>query len=486
MRTWLKVLLGIIVVLAVLLALNTIVTDHQTKGASVTVDGGEIVHLPGGDLQVKQSPATSAAPLPGVAGSRKGSRLGADPSPIVLLHCFTCAIDWWDKLTPLLTRSGHRVIATDLLGHGGSDKPRSGYSMQDQAQLVAGALAKLGVRDAIVVGHSLGGAVAIALAEQSAQLISGITIIDTEPDTSYGSLDLLARAALTPVIGEALWRTKVDASIRAGLGQAFAPGYDIPDEYVDDVKRMTYSSYEKSASGFDDYVDKTSLDRRAQKFRLPLLAIFGAEDQITDARPALSAYAGVPGAQTALIPGSGHSPNVEAPNETAHLILRFAGSAGAAPSAIPPPAAKSESAGPPITVGCDATIGAAGPPDWRKVAFAHVGRFGLGSKKAVPKGLAHYPRGKAGDLTSVQLQALVEGHGQVELEVPEAEQSRVGLVYGKANGAATLPEAARRVTFKPCPGKPRTVWPGGLALVDRRPITLDVLFGKTVRKLHLD
>jgi pimeloyl-ACP methyl ester carboxylesterase len=478
MRTWLKVLLGIVIVLAVLLALNTIVTDHQTKGASVTVDGGEIVHLPGGDLQVRDTPAIAAA----------GTGLVPSPrtSPIVLLHCYTCAIDWWDELTPLLARTGHRVIAIDLLGHGGSEKPRSGYSMQDQAQLVAGALAKLGVRNATVVGHSLGGAVAIALAEQSPELVSGITIIDTEPDTGFGSLDLLARASLAPVIGEALWRTKVSASIRAGLEQAFAPGYDVPDEFVDDVKQMTYSSYEKSHSGFDDYVDEAPLDERAEKLGLPLLVIFGAEDQITDARPALSAYAAVPGADTELIEGSGHSPNVEKPAQTANLILRLASSEGHAPSSTRPPTADSESAGAPITVDCDASIGAAGPPDWRKVAFAHVGRFGLGSKKAVPNGLAGYPRGKAGDLISVQLQGLVEGHGPVVLKVPEAEQSRVGLVYGKVNGASTLPEAARRVTFRPCPGKPRTVWPGGLALVDRRPITLDVVLGKSVKKLRLD
>jgi pimeloyl-ACP methyl ester carboxylesterase len=258
----------------------------------------------------------------------------------VLLHCYTCAIDWWDELTPLLARTGHRVIAIDLLGHGGSEKPRGGYSIKDQAQLVAGALAKLGVRDATVVGHSLGGAVAIAVAEQSPDLVSGLAIIDTEPDTSYGSLDLLARASLTPVIGEALWRTKVSASIRAGLQQAFAPGYDVPDEFVDDVKRMTYSSYEQAASGFEDYVDELPLDQRAEKLGLPLLVIFGAEDQIVDARPALSAYAAVPGVQTELIPGSGHSPAVEKPARTASLILRFAGRQAASAAKPKPKAAK--------------------------------------------------------------------------------------------------------------------------------------------------
>ena len=87
----------------------------------------------------------------------------------MLLHCATCSMDWWDNLAPLL-EPDHRVIRIDLLGMGGSDKPGSGYSIDDQASAVAEALAKLHVVGATVVGHSLGGSVAIALAEQSPQL----------------------------------------------------------------------------------------------------------------------------------------------------------------------------------------------------------------------------------------------------------------------------------------------------------------------------
>ena len=320
MRTWLKVLIGVVAVLAVLLALNAIVTDHQTKDASVRVKGGEILRLQGGDVQVLDTPSpASVAARP-------------EASPIVLLHCYTCAIDWWNEVIPRLA-TGRRVIAIDLLGHGGSEKPSGGYSMTNQAQLVAEALSKLGVRRAVVVGHSLGGAVAIALAEQSPELVGGVMVVDTEPDTSYGSLDLLARAAYSPVLGQALWRIKMDWSIRQGLEQAFAPGFDVPDEFVDDVKQMTYSSYHDSHDGFDDYVSEEPLDQRARQLDVPFMAVFGAEDQIADAREALSAYAGVPGAQTALVRGAGHSPNVEKPAQTAGLIARFARSL---PTPTPP------------------------------------------------------------------------------------------------------------------------------------------------------
>ena len=98
-----KILIGVVVALIVLLGLNALTVDHETKAASVTEPGGRILRLPGGDLQVVDH----------------GPR---DASPIVLIHCFTCAINYWDGMMPLLART-HRVIAVDLLGHGGSEKP---------------------------------------------------------------------------------------------------------------------------------------------------------------------------------------------------------------------------------------------------------------------------------------------------------------------------------------------------------------------------
>ncbi|MEK6278263.1 MAG: alpha/beta hydrolase [Actinomycetota bacterium] len=316
-RGW-KILLAVLAGLAVLLTLNTIALDNETRKAEVTVDGGEILRLPGGNLQVWDSgepPDSAISDRPGGPGK---------PPPIVLIHCFSCSINWWDELIPLLEQGGHRVIAIDLLGHGGSEKPQSGYTMENQAQLVAGALSQLGVEGATVVGHSLGGTVAVALAEQSSELVDRLVIVDQAPDDSFGDLDLIAQLAFTPVIGEAVQRITPDFVIRDGLGQAFAPGFDVPDQFVEDFNRMTYTSFDHSAGEEEVYTDEEPLDQRIRSAFVPLLVIFGAEDQIYDSREALSAYADVPGAQTELVQGAGHSPNVESPARTAALILAFA------------------------------------------------------------------------------------------------------------------------------------------------------------------
>lgn len=300
-----KIGIGVVAALLALLLVNALITDGETESASVTEPGGRIFKLPDGDLQVVEH------------GPRSGS-------PIVLIHCFSCAINWWDGMMPLLERS-HRVVAIDLLGHGGSEKPGSGYTPPNQAKVVAEALERLEVDHATVVGHSLGGSVTVALAEQDPELVERVVIIDMPPDNSYGDLGFIAGLAFQPLIGPALWRIKPDFSVRKGLAVAFAPGYDVPDAFVEDVKRMTYTSYDDSPGGVDDYLSEESLDQRIAASGQPLMVLMGAEEQIVnDPQRALDQYkAAVPNAETHLIAGAGHSPNVERPVLVAKLVDRF-------------------------------------------------------------------------------------------------------------------------------------------------------------------
>jgi pimeloyl-ACP methyl ester carboxylesterase len=316
-RGW-KVLIGALVALAILLTVNTIVLDQQTKAAEVTVSGGRILDLPGGALQVVEQGPT--------AGKTARRGRAAEP-PIVLLHCFGCSLHWWDRMVPLLEKR-HRVIRIDLLGFGGSEKPKSGYSMEDQGRLVALALGRLQVQGAVVVGHSMGFDVATALAAESSELVDRLVDIDDAPDPSFGDLPFLARVTFIPVIGQALRRISPDFAVEDGYESAFAPGYelgDFSDQVIDDYRAMTYTSYDRSAAESDDYGDELPLDQRVRTAAVPLLVIFGSEDQLyDDPEAAAHAYADVPGARITIIPGVGHSPNLERPAQTSRLILRFA------------------------------------------------------------------------------------------------------------------------------------------------------------------
>lgn len=307
----LKLAVGLLAALAALLVANAVLVGDDTGRAGVTAPGGRVLELPAGDLQVVE----------------KGPRGG---SPIVLIHGFTAALDWWDRVLPALARE-HRVVAFDLFGHGGSEKPASGYEVPHQAAALAQALRRLGIERATVVGHSLGGNVAVGLAEAAPRRVERVAIVDTAVDRDRSRLGFTARLTFQPLIGEALWRLKPDFAVRDGLKVGFAPGYEIPDEFVTDVKRLTYSAYDQWPQGAEDYTDELPLDRRMRRLGKPLMVIMGAEEQIIDGpAEALAEYrATLPGAETHLIAGSGHSPMVERPALFSRLVLKFASASGA-------------------------------------------------------------------------------------------------------------------------------------------------------------
>ena len=260
MRRWQKITLGVITGLIVLLLLNAVVVSNATKDAYVRDTGARLIETSNGTLQVLEQ------------GNPRGT-------PIVLVHCYTCSISWWDDLAPLLERD-HRVIRLDLLGHGGSDKPSVGYSIEDQATAVAEALAKLGVLNATAVGHSLGGSVATALAQQSPQLASRVVIIDQAPQDGFDNEGFAQRVSYWPILGQAgdrLLHIAPKSAIRGQYDDAFAPGYDIssgfdnPDQPVDDLRAMTYTAYKETHDAEQDFVDEAPLDERLATAHVPTM-----------------------------------------------------------------------------------------------------------------------------------------------------------------------------------------------------------------------
>ncbi len=315
MRRGGKILITVVVILAALLAINTIVINSETKPAGVDVPGGKIMHLSSVDMQVVDQPATGPGP---------------EGAPIVLLHCYGCSLGWWDDVVPLLNRD-HRIIRFDLAGFGGSQKPSSGYSMTDQARDVAEALNKLGVEGAVVVGHSMGGFVATALAQSASQLVDRVAVIST-PDSASAdaSLPFGAKLAYTPVLGQAIWRLAPSGLVKKQYSSAFAPGFDYeaafkdPDQLTQDHDAMTYRSYKDSHAAADKFTDQQTVSARITAAAVPFMAILGSEDQIVDTPATESAYKAIPGAEVHVLDGVGHSAQLEAPKQTAKLIENFA------------------------------------------------------------------------------------------------------------------------------------------------------------------
>ena len=161
-----------------------------------------------------------------------------DAPPLLLVHGLAGSTAWWDSVVPMLARN-FRLIRVDLRGHGKSPSPRRGYDTATQARGVAAALDSLGISRFSVVGHSTGGYVATALAEQRRDAVVALTVIDTGPSPeAIIPQGLLSRLALLPIPGRLLWRLQSEATIRKLLrAGAFFREVDIPRDVIDEHPR---------------------------------------------------------------------------------------------------------------------------------------------------------------------------------------------------------------------------------------------------------
>ncbi len=124
-----------------------------------------------------------------------------DAPPLVLVHGFLVNHSEFDDILPALAERYH-VIAPDLPGFGDSEKPspsRYAYGIDVFAEAIADLLAAFGVGRARVIGHSMGGAIALTVAALHAELVDRLVLVD--PLTYPFPLSVKARIPLLPVVG---------------------------------------------------------------------------------------------------------------------------------------------------------------------------------------------------------------------------------------------------------------------------------------------
>lgn len=239
-----------------------------------------------------------------------------DAPVLLLLHGTASSLHAYDRLAPLLT-STYRLIMIDLLGHGRSAKPdEAPYEIVDHGGRTGRVLDRLGVSRVVVVGHSTGGSVATALAEQRPELIRGLSLINSGPRID-------AYIAPPLAIDPAQWESLTDDQLRQAMESAFSrPGFRPPQQLVDDLRGMTFRSFGAILQAADGYLRAEPLPSRLARLGLPLQVIFGADDRRWLPSSAAD-YRIVPGARLDLLPGLGHTPQLEDPERTAEPLLDF-------------------------------------------------------------------------------------------------------------------------------------------------------------------
>ncbi|WP_226899083.1 alpha/beta fold hydrolase [Nonomuraea phyllanthi] len=270
--------------------------------------------------------------LHGMHVVRHGSR---QAPPLLLIHGSGASGATWSPVVPALA-GHHHVIQVDLPGCGQSP-PVPSYEVPLQARRAADMLDDLGLCPVAVAGHSSGGYVATALAEQRPELVSSLTLISSGPrPDALLPQPFVVQALTAPPLGPVLWSMRSDGMIRKGFRATAARQVDIPDELVAGMKGITYRAFRKVLHENGTYIAERSVPERlaALKTPVPVLVIFGAADPRWDPASAHQ-YDAVPNARVELLPGVGHTPMLEAPEATGELMVAFTATGAGSPPVVP-------------------------------------------------------------------------------------------------------------------------------------------------------
>lgn len=250
---------------------------------------------------------------------------------LLLIHGMAGSAQTWRAVLPQLAKK-YRVIAPDLLGHGQSSKPRTDYSLGAFAVGLRDLLDELGVESATVVGHSLGGGVAMQFLYQHPDYCRRLVLIGSGglgPDVGWILRLLAAPGAefVMPVIAPApvLRAGNAVKSWLSSAGLRSPRGAEIWASYSSFSDSETRHAFLRTLRSVVDYRGQSvsALNRLNLREGLPVLAIWGEEDNIIPVDHAYSALEARPDCRLEILPGVGHFAQVEAPAKVIDLIDEF-------------------------------------------------------------------------------------------------------------------------------------------------------------------
>jgi pimeloyl-ACP methyl ester carboxylesterase len=253
---------------------------------------------------------------------------GAGPV-LLLIHGMGGSFENWRAVIEPLAR-GHTVIVPDLPGHGGSS-PGGDYSVGGLAAGLRDLLLVLGHDRATLVGHSLGGGVAMQFAYQFPEIVERLVLVSSGglgPEVS-----LLLRAAALPGAGPFIAATApavraLAGGLRRAEGFGLRPGTDTTEVahgyglLADPERRAGFLATVRSV--IDIRGQRVSaVDRLYLAEAVPVLIVWGARDRLVPAGHAEHAQRGIPGSRLEVFEEAGHLPQIEEPSRFVAVLEEF-------------------------------------------------------------------------------------------------------------------------------------------------------------------
>ncbi len=257
-------------------------------------------------------------------------RMAGSGPALILLHGVTCSSATWDEIIPALAKH-FTVIAPDLLGHGDSAKPTTEYSSGEYACYVRDLLLELGHTRVTLVGHSLGGGVAMQFSYQFPEMTERLVLV------SSGGLGrelhaILRMAALPGAeallgLGSRL-HGLVDGGARLLGRLGLRAGTDLREVWRGfgtladaDTRRAFFNTMRTKVDVGGQRA--SAVDRLYLAAQMPTLIVWGDSDRIIPVSHAEAAHAGIEGSRLDVFPGAGHFPYLDDPERFVVVLVDF-------------------------------------------------------------------------------------------------------------------------------------------------------------------
>ena len=250
---------------------------------------------------------------------------------VVLVHGLAGSSRAWKDVMPALART-HDVIAPDLLGHGESAKPLGDYSLGAHASGLRDLMVTLGIPSATLVGHSFGGGVVMQVAYQHPELCDRMVLVDsgglgrdvswllrlgTLPFAEYAMPLVFSRwvADRGTDISRHLHRRGVRSSRLGEVWRSYSSlaGTDNRKAFVRTIRTVIDTSGQTVSA----------LDRLYLASHVPTLIMWGEDDRIIPVSHAHVAHDAIEGSRLRILPGVGHFPQTEVPDQFVSELLEF-------------------------------------------------------------------------------------------------------------------------------------------------------------------
>ncbi|MGO8946068.1 MAG: alpha/beta fold hydrolase [Ktedonobacterales bacterium] len=267
-----------------------------------------------------------------VCGFQMSYVIGGHGDSIVLLHGLGADSSTWRKILPELARH-YTVYALDMFGCGRSDKPAIAYTIEAMAHYVRFFMDAVGIERTHLIGHSLGGGIAMQTLYFSAERVQRVVLVDSgglghdvhwllRVSTLPGAHQVIGFIS-NPRTGIAALARKLEQS-RRGSGNTEYESL-IPLMLQRLHEQETRRSFLRMVRAVGDFTGQTvsALPLLPERSATPFLLIWGEKDEIIPVSHAYIASTYIPRSEVAVIPNSYHQPHVESPARFCQLTLDF-------------------------------------------------------------------------------------------------------------------------------------------------------------------